>query len=160
MPEDKSKPIAFLHYASETRAASSSFLQVPKLISYIKQCVTITMRKDRGFDSHRFSSLSTVLRGPEAMSKFLSWFYKVKSTIKPRRAGKVYIILALGDLSFENTLPMLGASIMRFNLKSRETLHFMGDLQQMYGGGGGGSLISFIGTLYCSTTRSFQYCRD
>lgn len=38
---------------------------------------------------------------------------------------------------------MLGASITRFTLKSREALHSMGDLQEMYDGGGGGTLISF-----------------
>jgi hypothetical protein len=36
-PEDKTKPITFLHHKSETRAASNAFLQVRSYNHYITQ---------------------------------------------------------------------------------------------------------------------------
>jgi hypothetical protein len=67
----------------------------------------------------------------------------IKCIVKPGRTDKAYTILALGDLSFDNGLPALGVSKAKFTLKSGEALHFMGDLQQIYSGRGGGTLIWF-----------------
>jgi hypothetical protein len=95
------------------------------------------------------SPLASILRIPPSAvrSRFLGsspgFINTVECIVNPGRTDKAYTILALGDVSFENGLPMLGASKTKFSLKSGEALHFMGDLQQIYSGGSGGALIWF-----------------
>jgi hypothetical protein len=93
--------------------------------------------------------LAFMLKVPpsEVRSQFLGsspgFTNTVECIVNPGRTDKAYTILAMGDMSFENGLPMLGASKTKFSLKSGEALHFMGGLEQIYRGGSGGALIWF-----------------
>ncbi|RFU26589.1 hypothetical protein B7463_g9746, partial [Scytalidium lignicola] len=64
-------------------------------------------------------------------------------TVTSGRTDLVYTVLALGDLSYDNGLPALGSSKKKYELKSGQALHFMGDLEQSYSSTGGGTLIWF-----------------
>ena len=58
---------------------------------------------------------------------------------QPGRTDWVITVLALGELSYDNSLPALGSEATKHTLKSGEVLHFVGDIKQTYSGTGGGT---------------------
>jgi hypothetical protein len=70
---------------------------------------------------------------------------------KSLRTDWVYTIIAIGSLSYQNGLVALGNKHDKFELKSGQSLHFLGDVPQLWSGKGGGTLL----WLYWSNLPTF-----
>lgn len=61
-----------------------------------------------------------------------------KSSFTPVAGDRAWTIIALQTVSYSNGLPALGVGEERTQLNPGDALHFLGDVAQTYGGGGGG----------------------